>query len=103
MSFEALIPTFLGAFGLYAAYRIFGMVLKYPAGSGKVVEIGDAIHKGAMVFMHREYKVLGIFIAVVLVAILLSPLGWNTAFAFLVGALCSGSAGYSTLFPKSSS
>jgi K(+)-stimulated pyrophosphate-energized sodium pump len=98
MSFEALIPTILGAFGLYAAYRIFGMVLKYPAGSGKVVEIGDAIHKGAMVFMHREYKVLGIFIAVVLVAILLSPLGWNTAFAFLVGALCSGSAGYIGMF-----
>jgi K(+)-stimulated pyrophosphate-energized sodium pump len=98
MSFEALIPTILGAFGLYAAYRIFGMVLKYPAGSGKVVEIGDAIHKGAMVFMHREYKILGIFIAVVLVAILLSPLGWNTAFAFLVGALCSGSAGYFGMF-----
>jgi K(+)-stimulated pyrophosphate-energized sodium pump len=98
MSFEALIPFILGVFGLFAAYQIFGMVLKYPGGSGKVAEIGDAIHKGAMVFMRREYQVLGIFIAVVLVAILLSPLGFNTAFAFLVGAVCSGSAGYIGMF-----
>ena len=98
MSFEALIPFILGVFGLFAAYQIYGMVLKYPGGSGKVAEIGDAIHKGAMVFMRREYQVLGIFIAVVLVAILLSPLGFNTAFAFLVGAVCSGSAGYIGMF-----
>ena len=94
MSLEALIPFILGAFGLFAAYRIFGMVLKYPGGIGKVAEIGDAIHKGAMVFMRREYQILGIFVAVVLVVILISPLGFNTAFAFLVGALCSASAGY---------
>jgi len=94
MSVEALIPMILGGFGLYAAYRIFGIVLKYPGGTGKIADIGDAIHKGAMVFMRREYQILGIFIAVVLLAIILSPLGFSTAFAFLVGALCSGSAGY---------
>ena len=98
MSFEALVPIILGAAGLYAAYRVFGMVLKYPGGSGKIAEIGDAIHKGAMVFMRREYTILGIFVAVVLVAILLSPLGWNTAFAFLLGALCSALAGYIGMF-----
>ncbi len=98
MSVEALIPMILGGFGLYAAYRIYGMVLKYPGGTGKIAEIGDAIHKGAMVFMHREYQILGIFIAVVLLAIILSPLGFSTAFAFLVGALCSGSAGYFGMF-----
>ena len=58
MSFEALIPFILGVFGLFAARQIYGMVLKYPGGSGKVAEIGDAIHKGAMVFMRREYQVV---------------------------------------------
>ena len=103
MSVEALIPTLLGVFGLFAAYRVFQMVLKYPGGSGKVAAIGDAIHKGAMVFMHREYQILGIFSAVVLVAILLSPLGWRTALAFVVGALCSGSAGYFGMYTATKS
>ncbi len=94
MSFEALIPTLLGIGGLFAAYKIFQMVLEHAPGTGKVVEIGDAIHTGAMVFMRREYKVLAIFSAVVILLILISPLGWRTAFAFIVGALCSASAGY---------
>ncbi|MDJ0957358.1 MAG: sodium-translocating pyrophosphatase [Arenicellales bacterium] len=103
MSFEALIPIVLGAIGLYAAYRIFGMVLEYSGGTGKVAEIGDAIHRGAMAFMRREYKILGIFAAVVMLAILLSPLGWRTAFAFLIGALCSGSAGYIGMYTATKS
>ena len=61
MSFEALIPILLGIGGLFAAYKVFQLVLAHPAGSGKVVEIGDEIHNGAMVFMHREYKILAIF------------------------------------------
>ncbi len=94
MSFEALLPVILGIVGLYAAYRVFGMVMTYPPGSGKVAEISAAIHTGAMVFMRREYTILAVFVGVVLLAILISPLGWRTAFAFIVGALSSASAGY---------
>ncbi len=94
MSFEALIPVLLGIGGLYTAYKVFQMVLEYAPGTGKVVEIGDAIHSGAMVFMRREYKILAIFSGVVILLILISPLGWRTAFAFIIGALASGSAGY---------
>ena len=39
----------------------------------------------------------------VLVAILFSPLGWRTAFAFLVGALCSGTAGYLGMYTATKS
>ena len=46
-----------------------------------------------MVFMRREYKMLAIFAGVLLVVLLFS-LGVGTAFAFLVGALCSAGAGY---------
>jgi len=94
MSLEALLPFLLGAMGLYAAYRVFGLVLGFPAGTGKIAEISEAIHNGAMVFMRREYRILAIFSAIVIVLIFISPLGWRTAFAFLTGALCSATAGY---------
>ena len=93
-----LIPPVLGVLGLIAAFIIYGLVMRYPGGEGKVKSIGEAIHHGAMVFMRREYTVLAIFSAVILVLIFISPLGWRTALAFLVGALCSGSAGYIGMF-----
>ncbi len=94
MSFELFVPIILGVIGLAIAGLIFSSIKKAPSGEGKIVEIADAIHKGAMVFMQREYKVLGIFLAIVLIAIMMSDLGWQTALAFSLGALCSGGAGY---------
>lgn len=88
------IPPVLGVAGLIIAFIIYGMVKKWPAGEGKVVEIGDAIHLGAMVFIRREYSMLAVFCAVIIVLIALSDLGINTAIAFIVGALCSASAGW---------
>ena len=83
----------MGIIGLVAAAYIYKLVKKYPEGEGKVVEIGNQIHLGAMVFMKREYQMLTIF-ALVLVVLLYIFLGWGTAFSFLLGALASGSAGY---------
>ena len=94
MSFEALIPTVLGVLGLVAAFIVFGMVKAYDGGTGRVAEIGHEIHRGAMVFMRREYTILAIFAVVVLVLLLISPLSWHTSLAFVVGALASASAGY---------
>ena len=93
MSITHLLPPILGAFGLYAAYRIYKMVLEYPGGEGTVAEIAEAIHRGSMVFLKREYMVLNIFVVVVAVLLAMS-LGAGTTFAFLLGALCSASAGY---------
>ena len=93
MELSNLLPPILGAFGLYAAAYIYAEVKKHPEGEGKVVEIGNQIHLGAMVFMKREYKMLAIFSAVLLV-LLYYFLGPGTAFCFLMGALASGSAGY---------
>ena len=93
MDFSNLLPPIIGILGLVAAKYIYDMVKKYPEGEGKVVEIGNQIHLGAMVFMKREYQMLSIF-ALVLVVLLYKFLGWGTAFSFLLGALASGSAGY---------
>ena len=94
MASSAFIPIGLGIFGLVCAFLVFLYIKKAPAGDGKLKEISDAIHLGAMVFMNSEYKRLAIFCLVCIIAIASSDLGMNTAIAFLLGAVCSGSAGY---------
>jgi K(+)-stimulated pyrophosphate-energized sodium pump len=84
-------------------------VLKRPMGTPKMKEIGDIIFQAAWAFLKRQYTTIAIYsvaIAIiigVLVGLLggtevqgLSPLdiGWRTGVAFLVGALCSGVAGF---------
>jgi len=88
------LPVTLGVLGLFAAFVIYQFVLRYSPGSGKVVEISQQIHTGAMTFMRREYSILFIFAALVTIVIWFSDLGQNTALAFVLGALCSSAAGY---------
>ena len=85
---------------LFAAYLAYGRVLKAAPGNETMVRISAAIQEGAMAFLTREYKALGVF--VVILAVVLSfgltgevdGLGWKTAIAFVVGALCSVAAGF---------
>ena len=58
---SAFLPIGLGLFGLFAAFLVFLNIKSAPAGEGKLKEIADAIHLGAMVFMNAEYKRLAIF------------------------------------------
>ena len=89
----AVLPISLGIAGLIAAFLVYARILQTPAGEGRVKEIADEIHLGAMVFMASEYKRLGIFCIICIVA-LYASLGSDTALAFTLGALCSGTAGY---------
>ncbi|MBN2701097.1 MAG: sodium-translocating pyrophosphatase [Methylothermaceae bacterium] len=88
-----LLPPLLGVFGLYVAWRIYQIVLETPAGEGKIAHIAEQIHLGAMVFIRREYQILGGFVAVLFV-LLIYFLGWQTALCFLEGATASATAGY---------
>jgi K(+)-stimulated pyrophosphate-energized sodium pump len=84
-------------------------VLKRPMGTPKMKEIGDIIFQAAWAFLKRQYSTIAMYslaIAIiigVLVGVLggtevkgLSEfdIGWRTAVAFLVGAFCSGLAGF---------
>jgi K(+)-stimulated pyrophosphate-energized sodium pump len=89
----AILPIALGALGMIAAFLVYAKVLQTPAGDGRVKEIADEIHLGAMVFMASEYKRLAVFCLICIVALYFG-LGWQTAVAFLLGATCSGIAGY---------
>jgi len=103
MSFVNYLPMVLGILGLMAAFFVYTVVKAYPAGTTKVTEIGDEIHQAAMVFMRREYSILAIFCAVVLVLVLISPLGWPTALSFVIGAVASAGAGYIGMYTATQS
>jgi K(+)-stimulated pyrophosphate-energized sodium pump len=90
---NAILPVTFGAFGMIAALLIYVNIIKSPAGEGRVKEISDEIHLGAMVFMASEYKRLAIFCLICIIA-LYASLGADTAISFTLGALCSGVAGY---------
>ena len=91
-------PPIFGLLGLVCAFVIYLMMTKFPEGDEKIKKIADAIHEGAMVFMHREYLMLLAFAGPLFLIILNSPLGWNTALSFAVGALTSALAGYLGMF-----
>ncbi len=88
------LPIIVGAVGLAAAFIVYRVVLSYPAGEGKVIDIAEKIHTGAMTFMRREYIILWGIALVIMLAIGLSDLGWDTTLAFFVGALTSSIAGF---------
>jgi len=88
-----LIPPALGVVGLIVAFIIYRAMMRYPVMEGKPTEIARLIQQGAMAFMRRELIMIGISVAVLFVALMLS-LGIQTAIAFLVGAVSSALAGY---------
>jgi len=70
-------------------------VLRQDQGSEKLREISAAIKEGGLAFIHREYRTLGIVVAIIAIALAVIPgLGWRLSVAFVFGALCSMGAGY---------
>ncbi|MET0116593.1 MAG: sodium-translocating pyrophosphatase [Sedimenticola sp.] len=93
MSIYIWLPPLLGIVGLVVAFGIYRQVMTYSTGNEKVTRISEHIHTGAMVFMRREYRMLILFAAVLLVLLYIF-LGIKTAIAFVVGAAASGGAGF---------
>ena len=85
---------FFGVAGVIFAFFLFAYVKSFPSGNEVMIDLEDQINKGAMAFLKREYTILVIFIAVVF-ALLWYGVNWQTAVAFLTGAICSGVAGFS--------
>ncbi len=92
-----IIPVF-GVLGLLFTFWKSSWVSRQEVGTERMGSIAKSIAEGAMAFLNAEYKVLAIFVG--LAAILLafgnrtpesSPL---IALSFLLGALCSGLAGF---------
>ena len=89
---QAIAPI-LGIIGFIVAIVLYNKVKNQPVGNDVMKDISEQIHAGAMAFLGREYRVLAIFIALVFVIITIG-MNYQTAFAFLGGALCSMTCGF---------
>jgi K(+)-stimulated pyrophosphate-energized sodium pump len=77
-------------------------ILARDKGTTAMQEVAAAIYEGAMAFLNRQYRTIAMLsvVAAVLMGLLLGvltgdrDLAWKTAVAFLVGAACSGVAGF---------
>ena len=97
-------------FGILISFVSFGVAAYFyywvkalPTAEGSMSDIGDLIRKGAFTFISREYRILGIFVAIVSFLILLffpQPF-WNGNIstnlgmvgAYILGSALSGVAG----------
>jgi K(+)-stimulated pyrophosphate-energized sodium pump len=121
MELTWLIPVAGAAAVLYAVYLARDVLSRDP-GTPAMQEIGGMIFEGAMAFLSRQYRTIAIFalLTAVLIGVLVGAVsegvkeinnvggeieygeviigrweeGLMTGIAFLVGALCSGLAGY---------
>jgi len=83
----------LGVIGFVIAIVLYNLVKAQPVGNETMKEISEAIHAGAMAFLGREYRVLAVFIILVF-GLIAMGMNFQTAFAFLGGALCSMTCGF---------
>jgi len=88
-----LVCTLVGVLGIVFAIVLAGVVKSAPAGNDKMQEIAGAIQEGAIAYLNRQMKSMGITGAIIFVVIY-STMGAKTAIGFLLGAIASFCAGY---------
>ena len=92
-------PIVAAVLSLIYAFIKASWVSKQDPGNERMQNIGKWIADGAMAFLAKEYKVLAIFVVAVAVLLGISNAGlndstWMVSVSFVVGAFCSGFAGY---------
>jgi len=92
MNFFIYIALGISLSALLYAFYLYKQVMKSPVGSDKVSEISGFIKEGAIAFLKKEYFVIIIFVVFAAPAIGFA-LGFETAFAFILGAVFSALAG----------
>lgn len=88
-----LLCGLIGVLALLFAFFLSSGIKKKSDGNKKMKEIAGHISDGAMAFLRREYRYLTVFILVVAVLIVIA-IDWQTAVAFICGAIFSILAGY---------
>ena len=82
---------------LFAASRA-QKVLRFPEGTDVMKKISASIHRGAMAYLKRQYRILIIFFAgmfvILTVMAALDLLTWFVPFAFITGGFFSGLSGF---------
>lgn len=86
-----------GLLSVGAAAYLYSWVMRQENQSPAMKEFSEAIQQGAAQYLKRLFQALGL-LAVAISAAILATLGWETAFAYLLGALSSGLAAYSGMY-----
>ncbi|HUZ93421.1 MAG TPA: sodium-translocating pyrophosphatase [Edaphobacter sp.] len=96
----------VGVLALIAAWMLARHVLCFDTGTPEMQSISNAIREGAEAFLKRQYRTIGA-IAFILAILLFAgyhmsartaPFAMKTVISFLVGAVCSGLAGYTGMY-----
>ena len=103
MDLTYLIPL-SGVVALIFVFIKNSWVSKKPVGNPKMEKIAKHISDGAMAFLKAEYKILSVFVICTAALLAFKGInegnignydnGWLVAVSFIVGALCSGLAGF---------
>ena len=96
----------VGVLALVAAGLLARAVIASDTGTLEMQAISNAIREGAEAFLQRQYRTIGIIAAVLAVLVFVgyelsprtSPYALKTVISFLVGAICSGLAGFTGMY-----
>jgi K(+)-stimulated pyrophosphate-energized sodium pump len=93
MDYLPLVCTLVGVVGVIFSIILAGVVKGAPAGNERMQEIAAAIKEGAVAYLNRQLKSMGIA-GIIIFVIIIFTLGIKKAIGFLVGAVASFLAGY---------
>ena len=89
----ALVCTLVGIAGVVFSIILAGIVKGAPAGNEKMQEIANAIKEGAIAYLNRQMKSMGIA-GIIIFGVIFATMGVKTAIGFALGAVASFCAGY---------
>src|SRR5580658_9178908 len=100
------IALLAGLLGLVFALFLARSVLAFDTGTPEMRLISNAIREGAEAFMSRQYTTIAALAVVLAIALFVgykfsdftAPLAGKVVISFLIGAICSGFAGYTGMF-----
>jgi K(+)-stimulated pyrophosphate-energized sodium pump len=88
-----MVCTLVGVAGVLFSIILAGIVKSAPAGDEKMQSIANAIKEGAIAYLNRQMKSMGIA-GIIIFIVIFATMGTKTALGFLVGAVASFVAGY---------
>jgi K(+)-stimulated pyrophosphate-energized sodium pump len=88
-----LICTLVGLVGVLFAIILATVVKSAPAGNEKMQEIANAIKEGAIAYLNRQMKSMGVA-GIIIFIVIFASMGAKMAIGFLIGAVASFCAGY---------
>ncbi len=85
------LPIIVSLFAIAFAYFLIRKIEKAPSGSAKMIENSAYIREGAVAYLKRQFKAVGL-VAAVLFLILWIGWGVKVGMGFLMGAAASAAA-----------